>query len=501
MRPSLWFLCLSLLADSACTGDVLGSAADASSSSPDAQNPQADAASSPDASVAPRPDAGTPGADAASPGADAAVLPTGTPAADEIRVNETKRFQTMDGIGAASYAFPYANDIGWTWSSAAFVFDELQLRYIRLAPWFGFWEQNNDNSDPSSIEWSALGTNGITANHDVAYSQFLTRKNVEMMLGVWDVADWLAGDSPRAVAPSMYPELGESIASYLVNLQNKGVPQKFVEVQNEPDITAAIQYPSPQALRDAALAVVDQLDRNGLTGVKLHGPNLASPNNVADWAAVWLADSKLKARTAAISYHTWWVDSFGEYDAIRQIADSNGLPVWATEVGYCALTTGCFGGTHFLRPETWGTAWDYAMSHYRAIAWSHASRTYHWTVLGHDAVVSTGGQRYPSFYVLKQFANYIPPGAVFVDGASGDAGVLVLAFVWQTGEVSAVLLNTGSAPKTMRLTSVRGDAWSRPTGATTADGSFEIPPQVGGSGPWRVTLPAQSVTSLKLVRQ
>jgi O-glycosyl hydrolase len=88
----------------------------------------------------------------------------------------------MDGVGAASYAFPFANDIGW-----------------------------------------------------------------------------LASGSPRSIASNMYPELGETIATYLKNIENNGVPQTVTEVQNESGIEAGIQY----------------------------------------------ANASLRSRTAAVSYHTW----------------------------------------------------------------------------------------------------------------------------------------------------------------------------------------------------
>jgi len=426
------------------------------------------------------------------------TLPTGTPAADEVRINETVPFQALDGVGAAAFAFPFASDLGWDWNSVSFVFDELDLHYIRLVSWFNLWEPVNDNADPTVVDWSALLSNdAITPWHDVPFAQFLAGRGIDVELGVWDVSDWLAGGSPRHIAPAMYPELGESIATYLRNMINHGVPQHVTEVQNEPAIEAQIQYPSPQALRDAALAVLARLDGIGLTDVQLHGPNFHTPTGAAEWAAVWLASPSLAQRTAAVSYHTWWSDNFADYDAIRQVAEAAGKPVWATEVGYCALPSGCFGGTHFLLPETWGTAWDYALSYYRAIAWSHATRVYHWSLVGYDAVVSPTGVRYPSFYVLKQFANFIPPGARLLESESGDANVLVLAFARPDGNTSVILLNTAGTARTIRLNPVRASPPTLVSGRVTVDGSFDQPITAPySSAGLSVTLPSESVTSL-----
>ncbi len=430
-------------------------------------------------------------------------VPTGTPEVDEIRINETVRFQTVDGVGANAYNFPYAEDQGWDWSSVEFVHTELDIQYVRTAPWFGFWEPSNDDADPNTVNWDAFGTDNIPVWHDLPYATYLSGQGIEVLPGIWDVEEWLAGGSPRTIAAGSYAELGESIATYLEWFAQNGVDVPVAEVQNEPTIEAGIQYPSPEALRDAALAVLDQLDQHGLGQVMLHGPNVHAPSPTEEWARVWLADARLRSRTAAVSYHTWWDSDFDLYDGIRQVAEEYGLPVWATEVGYCALASGCFNGANYLLPETWGTAWDYALSYYRAFAWSHASRAYHWSLLGHDAVVSPTGERTPSFYVLKHFANYIPPGARLLETASGDSEVLPLAFLLADGTVTAILINQGTTEKAVQVRSVLDAAWAPQDAIATTESSYES--MATASGPLgtpasvQITLPAQSVTSLRLV--
>ena len=411
--------------------------------------------------------------------------------------------QRMEGVGACSYAFPFADDQEWRWEDVRFVFDELDLRYIRLASWFGWWETENDNDDPNAIDWDGFQTDlQIIDWHDEPYAEYLNDRGIEVALGVWDVGDWLAGGSPRSIDPALYPELGESIAAYLLNMESIGVPQTVTEVQNEPAIEAGIQYPSPEALRDAALAVLDQLDANDLGEVMLHGPNFHQPEGAAEWAEVWLADERLRDRTVAVSYHTWWNDEREPYDAILEVAKRYGKPVWATEVGYCALAEGCFGGTHFLLPETWGTAWDYAMSYYRAIAWTEATRVYHWTVLGHDAVVSPNGERYPSFYILRHFSNFIADGASQLETASGDDAVLALAFSMPEGGYTAILLNTGTASRSMLLRGVTAAALSASESYQTSENApwQEVAP-IEEEGGLRLELVPESVTSVRLTAQ
>ena len=114
--------------------------------------------------------------------------------------------------------------------------------------------------------------------------------------------------------------------------------------------------------------------------------------------------------------------------------------MWATEAGYQDTSIG-------IAPQKWRSAWEYGKSFYRAIAWSHASRVYLWTILGNDAAVGKDGERYPTFYVFKRFANYIPAGAVLVESQSDDAQVLSLVFARPDGTYSVIPLNDNRATK------------------------------------------------------
>ncbi len=382
-------------------------------------------------------------------------IPSPTPSVVTVSIDPAVTYQTLDGMGANSYAFPFANDIGWDWAAVKFVFDELDIAYIRLAPWLGWWETANDNDDPYTINWDGFGTvNDIINNHDVPFAQYLHARGIELSVGVWDFGgvsewcetceDWLASGRPRQIPPELYPELGESIASYILNMQNHGVPIAVAEVQNEPDIEAGVRYANPEALRDAGRIVLEQFDHFGLDHVTLHAPNLHSPNNNVPWIETWLADETLRERTIAVSYHTWWSVDRKNYEAIWEAAQKYDKPVWATEAGYQDTSIG-------IAPHTWRTSWEYGKSFYRAIAWSHASRVYMWTILGNDAAVGKNGERYPLFYVFKHFANYIPAGSVLVESGADDARVLSLAFVRPDGTYSVIILNDNRMEKAVRF--------------------------------------------------
>jgi O-glycosyl hydrolase len=288
----------------------------------------------------------------------------------------------------------------------------------------------------------------------------------------------------------MYPEMAESIAAYILHMRETGVPMTVAEVQNEPDIEAGIKYSSPEALRDAGRVLIAMLDHHGLEDVMLHAPNLHAPTDNVRWIEAWLEDEVLRERTVAVSYHTWWGRERRAYEDIWQAAERYGKPVWATEVGY-------HEGGHAILPDTWRTSWHYAKSHYRAIAWSHATRTYIWTLLGNDAAVGKEGERYPMFYVLMHFANYVPAGSVLLDSQSDDPRVLPMVFSRPDGRFTAIVLNDNRMERAFTL----AGGWRAVELITTSDGAYEVrgdPAQVNGADGVTVTLPPLSLASIVL---
>lgn len=424
----------------------------------------------------------------------------------EIIVDKSKKLQTMDGIGANSYSFPFANNSGWDWDKVKFVFDEIDVQYIRLAPWFSSWESSNDNDDPNILDLNSEGFDpkNVIKDHDLGYLNFLNDRGIEVMLGIWDAADWMTAKNEKnqtIIPKENYDELGESIAAYLKYMQQNGINIKLTEVQNEPAINAAIRYPYAEHLQRAALQVIDQLNKNGLKDVMLHGPNMHSPENVEEWGSVFFSNPIVKNRNAAVSYHTWWSANYDQYKAIKNFAAKENLPVWATEVGYCALARGCFleGKQHYLRPETWVTAWDYAMSYYRAIDWSRATRVYHWSLLGHDAIIAQNGEKLPSYYIFKQFANYIPSNAIYLDSHVDDSNVLPMVFLLPDNTFSAIIINKDTGEKQVILKSVNQSKKYLATKiVTSAENNYEseIKPNKLKSG-LKLILPPESVTSVK----
>lgn len=429
------------------------------------------------------------------------------PAAVELIADESNLKQSMDGIGANTYAFPFAGSSGWKWESVKYIFDEIDIPYIRLASWFSSWETENDNSNPDDLDLQSevFDPDLIIRNHDMKFAKFMQERDIELMLGIWGAADWLTAlneDGKKIIPPEKYDELGESIAAYLKFMRQNGVDFDLTEVQNEPDINAAVRYADARHLQQAAVELIRQLDKHGLEKVMIHGPNLHSPSNCAEWGSVFFDNPTVKKHSMAVSYHTWWSDDPAQYKAIKEFAAEEKMPVWATEVGYCALKKGCTlnGKQHYLRPETWETAWDYAMSYYRAIDWSGASRVYHWALLGHNAIVGKNGEKLPSYYIFKQFANYIPPGSVYTGSSAEDENILSMLFKLPDNTFSAIIINKAEKEKQIVLKPKTGaKKYKASEIVTSVENSYErhIDAENDNAGHLVFAVPGKSITSLK----
>ncbi len=413
-----------------------------------------------------------------------------------LTIDLTNRVQTMDGIGANTYCFPYGNSSGWNWNAVTSVFDELDLHYFRTAPWLSWWETENDNADAAVINWNGFQSVYRMADwYEVPYARWLTQRGYEAGLGVWGFAGWLSGSNP----PGAYVEIGETLASYLMYFQiSNNVPMPVYEVQNEPQLSGHF-YPSPDALVTGALAVVQQLDHFGLTNMILHGPNHHQPAGTVTWAGPWFSNDTLRSRTHAVSFHTYWGQNAADYNGIWQLAQRYHKPVWATEVTGQYWHPG--DGTWYFTYTNWSCALDGALRFYRALAWSHASRVYQWTILGHDAVVGKNGERYPSFYTLMHFANFIPPGAVFVTSSTSDANVFSLVFTLPDETLSLIMINDRSSVATCDLTTDTAPPMLCTEWFTSREGVYfatNAPLVPGADGTLTFALPAKSVTSARL---
>ncbi|NUO82164.1 hypothetical protein HUU05_19000, partial [candidate division KSB1 bacterium] len=249
----------------------------------------------------------------------------------------------------------------------------------------------------------------------------------QLLIGIWNVPDWMVSDPAkkdhRRLPRTRYAEFAESVAAYLLWARaRRGVEIREIVLANEPDGTY-LEY-SPEELREVIKTVGAKFAREGLA-TKIVAPDLASPYFDPDlWITTLLADSVAASYLSAISYHTYYVEDNpdvwnAKFARIAELAARKKLEVYYTEIGT----------TPWNIPNTsWPWAFDCAQRWHNALTWGNASLGYQWALLGRDYVVNPDASRNPIFYVLAQFFQHIPVGAVRVAAHASHRDLLVSAF-------------------------------------------------------------------------
>jgi MYXO-CTERM domain-containing protein len=205
--------------------------------------------------------------------------------------------------------------------------------------------------------------------------------------------------------------------------------------------------------------------------------NAAALKELDLWAVHGYSDGA--APTASSKMSQLWAAFQTKY------AKSNGKPVWMTETsGY---------------DDDWNNGpMNVALAIYSALAYGDISAWVWWqgsqsdVINDYDLMVALG-QKSKRYFVHKQFARYIRPGARRVQITSDDQEVFVTAFEHAAmGSLTVVAINSATADKTLTLSGsdLPADYQMIRTSAT------EDAVDLGTTAGTGITLPARSITTL-----
>jgi len=353
-----------------------------------------------------------------------------------VTIDGSTTFQTLRGWGGNTYGWTLNEWNGWENDKVYEVaFNELGTTHLRLVSEFECWEPENDDGDPNHFNWAyyesrfqQADTKGLLVQSDFNMMHMITNSfRKQLLIGIWNVPDWMVSDPAkkdhRRLPRTRYAEFAESVAAYLLWARaRRGVEIREIVLANEPDGTY-LEY-SPEELREVIKTVGAKFAREGLA-TKIVAPDLASPYFDPDlWITTLLADSVAASYLSAISYHTYYVEDNpdvwnAKFARIAELAARKKLEVYYTEIGT----------TPWNIPNTsWPWAFDCAQRWHNALTWGNASLGYQWALLGRDYVVNPDASRNPIFYVLAQFFQHIPVGAVRVAAHASHRDLLVSAF-------------------------------------------------------------------------
>ncbi|MEA3335537.1 MAG: hypothetical protein U9R25_06465 [Chloroflexota bacterium] len=390
---------------------------------------------------------------------EAVAEPTATssPAETEVSdgltifyVDPGQTWQAIEDVSGGNFITQFAQTTEPLEDVSRYNLANLPVRTARVRIGLEDWEPVNDDDDPLNFNWDAFHDDGY--NHATfELMQHLQAQGSQLIATVWDVPDWLVSnpqkERTRFMPYDLYPEVVESIAAWLITARDSyGVDVDYVSF-NEPDIGAYVSLIPAEIvtlLREAGprFEALDLHTRWLLADVS----NL--DGSVSFARSIWRAED-VRSYLGPFAVHSWDSDSDdSKFKGVRDFAAEEGLDVWISEAGWGAFL--------WSTPEVFPT-WEYALRlaniYSRLLKMSGASRILYWEMMGDDYPLNDGVQPYPSFEILRQFAEYLPPGTEIV--ATSDNTESLLWFAARTPHGFLVnLVNPGAEPLAVRIVGV-----------------------------------------------
>jgi hypothetical protein len=442
-----------------------------------------------------------------------------------VTVDASQTFQSIDGFGVN------ANHRAWNNDELKPVLDQLVdnagMTLFRLVYDNADWETNNDNADPTLMNWAYYSLAYTNQDFQKMWSimAYLNQKGITNGLipnfqGFGPA--WMAYPYPnyRSLASGKESEWAEMIASALVWARYTNHLQ-FTQVgpNNEPDIPGSgfgisngVQY----AITLHALS--QQLDSNGLSDVRFVGPDLAVTTGGTNWLPDLLSDSTVMSKLGHYGTHSYGCCG-SHSELLSNFVAHSAYPnrtFWMTEFNVdCYSCQYASAGTN-----SWGYARaqaEYLLSYLSfgasaAFVWDACDSPYlnnsddgiHWTFWGLFAVSTTNNvpKTYTprkGFYTLSQITKYVKPGALRIAVSGVSSPIQVLAFYHRDRHELAITgVNSSSNTTTLSATllSLAGITNLNLTYTTTSDNLRDGGSVPVSNGTFSVAVPGDSVFTL-----
>jgi hypothetical protein len=216
--------------------------------------------------------------------------------------------------------------------------DTLNPAWARTEMTLTDWEPANDNNNPNDINWAYLEghvTPGSNLEQEFLLAKQLQDKHVPYLISIWSLPSWMQPTPGTAIAPEMWPEVVESICSYLVYArEHYGVEPNYFSF-NEPSVGVNVLF-SPEQHRDAIKLLGDAFKAQGLK-TKMVLAEAASSTVSTSYAQPTIDDPCALQYVGVVSIHSW---PWGDYaswaagvSAWSDVADSIGVPLVIGEAG------------------------------------------------------------------------------------------------------------------------------------------------------------------------
>ncbi len=419
-----------------------------------------------------------------------------------VTVDPATQYQTVEGFGGFGPAKVW-------WDGAPYytqdwvnqVVNDLGATMIRTTVSASF-EYTNDNSDPNVMNRAACNISSRVPNdaetHLGAHFPFYRAMKAayenngevfRLIASVWTPPAWMKTNNDIRnggnLRTDMYAEYAERCLEYCRVLRDSaGVELYGFSIQNEPAFVEPYEscVYTAQTYRDVVKVVGPRVHAE-FPDVKFFG----AEHMLASWGVfegVLNQDAAAREQMGAYAVH-------GYTDGVTPQPSSTAANLWNRAWNNTRTT-----GKGLWMTETsgysadWGGAFQNAESIYAGLKYGHIAAWVLWYTCDNMYSGNSPDKRY---YIHKQFARYVRPGAKGIGCTSDDSLVLAVAF-HHTGdaELSMVLLNAASSQKTVSVAGPNVPAQLAAWRSSSSENCVSLGSQSSSS----FTLPARSITTL-----
>jgi O-glycosyl hydrolase len=397
-----------------------------------------------------------------------------------ITVNGQTTYQTIDGFGVN------INHRSWNPNELPPVIDALVdqagMTLFRVLYDNTDWEAVNDNSSSTSFNWSYYNTiyNSAEFNKLWDLSAYLNSKGITDGL-IFNFQGpgptWLmtSSDPNQAdLASGNEDEWAEMVTSLFYYARNtKGIQFSSVMPNNEPDqfpqgirVQSAGQYGT--TLHDLSA----KLDANGMSDVKIVGPDLAFTD--LNFLSTMTGDASIMSKIQHFSIHGYSAGAGNPSGVLSFISGSaySNRNLWVSEFNvacsvcdygqrgtydwaYCEGTAN-YLLTYLADNVSAGIIWEGYDSYYLIPNVGPQGQWSYWGLFSIDdinAPVKTYTPR-KNFYTVAQISKFVRPGAQRIDvsGSTSPFSPLLAFKHTALGQVTVVGINTSSSSATLSCT-------------------------------------------------
>jgi O-glycosyl hydrolase len=364
-----------------------------------------------------------------------------------LTVDGSQKHQTIDGFGTNINSLSWTNEN----SKAAIdlLADQMGQTLWRVVFDMEDWESTNDNSDPSTPNWTYYNSLYSNAKFQNLWGtlRYLNQKGFNKTIALsfmGRVPGWMG---TTTINTSQEDEAVEMIATLLYYARNtENVQFSMLDPFNESDWDGieGPQLPAQQYVRLLHKLSV-KLDAMGLSDIRFIGPNTANiSNGVNTYMPAMMADTTVMSKVDHFGFHSYSADSGNANTSIKNSAYPN-KNLWMTEYANPADAFSFLGqnASAMIVWEGFDSVYNHAILAGRGSLPANDDVGY--VPLSYNANTHSYTPR-KEFYRNAQLFKFIPPESIRIGTTGSTGGLTCYAFYHAaSNRLTIVAQNTGAS--------------------------------------------------------